>query len=401
MKFAIATLGCKVNQYESQLIREALTAGGYEEQEFSLPGADLYLINTCTVTHRSDAEDRRLVRKALAMGSRIIVTGCQALVYPEEIREISGRIEIAPFENLESAIGASIPRGITGFSDHSRAFVNIQQGCSNHCTFCIVPHARGAPRSRPPEDIIHEISRLFDSGFREIVLTGINIGLYDGGVSSLIEKILDETLMPRVRISSIEPWTLTPELVHMTATEPRICRHLHLPLQSGSDTILSRMGRPYQAGYYRDLVREVRTSNQDIAIGSDVMVGFPGEGDDQFHETYSLVEDLDIAYLHVFPFSPRPGTPAASYPGQVDPRIVKDRAYRLRELSREKRRSFIRSQVGRSEEVLVTHADGNSLKGISSNYIKVEAQGKAELNERVRIVFEEACEGYAGGRFLE
>jgi threonylcarbamoyladenosine tRNA methylthiotransferase MtaB len=400
MKFAITTLGCKVNQYESQLIREALRSGGYDEQDFSLPGADLYIINTCTVTHRSDAEDRKLMRKALAMGSRIIVTGCQVQVYPEEIRKLSGRIEAAPFDELESVLGVPIPTGISGFSDHSRAFVNIQQGCNNCCTFCIVPHARGAPRSRPLEEVIREISQLFDSGFREIVLTGINIGLYEGGVSALIGKILEATPMPRVRISSIEPWTLTSELIHMAAKEPRICRHLHLPLQSGSDKILSAMGRPYQAGYYRELVTEVRSSNPDIAIGSDIMVGFPGEGDEQFRETYSLLEDLDIAYLHVFPFSPRPGTPAASYPHQVDARIMKDRAYRLRELSKGKRKSFILSQIGKSAEVLVTHANGNSFKGITSNYIKVEAQGKAEVNDRVRVVLEETCEGYAKGRTL-
>lgn len=400
MKFAITTLGCKVNQYESQLIREALTAGGYEEQDFSFPGADLYIINTCTVTHRSDAEDRRLMRRALAFNSRTIVTGCQALVYPEKIRELSGRTEVVPFEELESVLGVHFPTGVTAFSDHSRAFVNIQQGCNNHCTFCVVPRARGIPRSRPVEGIIQEVSRLFDSGFREIVLTGINIGLYEGGVSRLIRKILEGTSMPRIRISSIEPWTLTPDLVNMVVEEPRICKHVHLPLQSGSDDILSRMGRPYQAGYYRDLVSGIRSSSQNIALGSDIMVGFPGEGEEQFRETYALLEDIDITYLHVFPFSPRPGTPAASYPCQVDTRVMKDRAFRLRDLSKRKRRSFIQSQIGKEEEVLVIHTDDTSFKGITSNYIKVEAQGKAEVNDRVRIVIEEACEGYAKGRAI-
>lgn len=400
MKFAITTLGCKVNQYESQLIREAMTALGYDEQDFFMPGADLYIINTCTVTHRSDAENRKLMRKALSFNSRVIVTGCQAQVYPEEIKEISGRIEVAPFEELGPVLGVSIPTFITGLLDHSRAFVNVQQGCSNCCTFCVVPHARGAPRSRPLEDILCEISRLCDSGLREIVLTGVNIGLYEGGIPALMRKILQSTSIPRVRISSIEPWTLNSELIDMAAREPRVCKHLHLPLQSGSDRILSEMGRPYQAGYYRDLVARIRSSNPDIAIGSDIMVGFPGEGEEQFRQTYSLIEDLDIAYLHVFPFSPRPGTPAASYPHQVDARIVKDRAYGLRELSRDKRRSFIRSQIGKSEEILVTHINGNSFRGITSNYLKVELQGKAELNDRVRVVIEEACEGYVRGRIL-
>lgn len=400
MKFALATLGCKVNQYESQLIREAMESLGYEEQDFSLPGADLYIINTCTVTHRSDAEDRKLMRKALAFNSRVVVTGCQARVYPEQIRGVSDTIEVAPFEELGRLLGVSMPAFITKFRDHSRPFVNVQQGCSNCCTFCIVPHARGVPRSRPPEDIVCEVLRLCDSGFGEIVLTGVNIGLYDGGISSLVRKILDATPIPRVRLSSIEPWTLTAELIGMTAREQRVCKHLHLPLQSGSDKILSEMGRPYQSGYFRDLVAEIRSSNPDIAIGSDIMVGFPGEGEEQFRQTYSLIEDLDIAYLHVFPFSPRPGTPAASYSGQVDARIAKDRAYSLRELSKDKRRSFVRSQIGKAEEVLVTQVSGHSFKGITSNYIKVIAQGRPEVNDRVRVVLEEACEGYATGRAL-
>ncbi len=398
MRFAISTLGCKVNQYESQLIREAFRNSGSQEQEFSLPGADVYIINTCTVTHRSDADARKLIRRASCFNARLIVTGCQATVYPGDIRGISDRAEIVPFEEMGAALGLPIPAHITGFSGHSRAFVNVQQGCSNNCTYCIVPKARGIPRSRDTVEILREIEDLYGAGYREIILTGINIGLYEGGIEALLEKILAKSAMPGIRISSVEPWTVSEHLIDLVANEERLCKHLHLPLQSGSDRILSLMGRPYDAGYYRDLVGRVRSASPDIAIGSDVMVGFPGEGQSEFDETFSLLNSLDISYLHVFPFSPRPGTPAAGFPGQVDSLSLKARAADIRKISQAKKKAFIRSLVGRETEVLVTHSDETGFKGVSSNYIKVEVPGKATLNEHVRVVIEEAFEAGARGR---
>jgi len=397
MRFAITTLGCKVNQYESQLIREALLQAGFEEREFPLPGADLYIVNTCTVTHRSDADDRKLIRKALGFGARLIVTGCQASVYPEGIREISEGIEVVSFEDLPGALGVPVPRHITTFGGHSRAFVNVQQGCSNNCTFCIVPRARGVPRSRPPEEILREVECLYASGFREIILTGINIGLYKGGAAGLLKGILTSP-MPRIRISSIEPWTVEDGLIDLMAGEPRICRHLHLPLQSGSDAILKSMGRPYRAAYFRDLVSRIASAVPGVAIGSDVMVGFPGEGEEDFRQTFELVEALELAYLHVFPYSKRPGTPAASFPGEVDPRVARARACSLRSLSHGKRNAFIASRIGFEEEVIVTHSHKGFFRGLTSNYIKVEAPGAAEVNEIVRVVLHEERDGYASGR---
>ncbi len=398
MKFAIATLGCKVNQYESQLIREALLSGGFSEQDFSLPGADLYIVNTCTVTHRSDAEDRRLVRRAEGFGARTIVTGCRVKVSPGSDGISTGSAEMVPFEGLAAALGVHMPEGITGFSGHARAFVNIQQGCSNCCAFCIVPLARGKPRSRPVNEIVNEVVTLYSKGFREIILTGINIGLYEGGLVHLIQRLLDESPMPRLRISSLEPWTLTDELMDMILSEKRICRHLHLPLQSGSDRILSLMGRPYDAPHYRRIVSALKETDPGMAIGADVMVGFPGETEEDFLQTLSLVQGIDITYLHVFPFSRRKGTRAYAMPGQVDPRIMKQRAAELRDLSREKRKAFIASQVGKNLEVLVTTEEEISFSGITSNYIKVEAQGKASVNDLVMVGIEEAHDAYASGR---
>lgn len=400
MKFAIATLGCKVNQYQSQLVREALVQGGAVEQEFSLPGADLYLVNTCTVTHRSDAEARKLIRRGAAFGGRLVVTGCMAGAYPREVGAVSDALEVVPFGNLPDALGVPLPGHITSFRGHSRAFVNVQQGCSNRCTFCIVPEARGAPRSRPMGEILREIECLQEAGFREIILTGINIGLYEGGTASLLQKIVEGSTMPRIRLSSIEPWTVTPQLVDLIAREGRICRHLHLPLQSGSDAVLARMNRPYRAGYFRDLVLGVREEVPGMAIGSDVMVGFPGEEEEDFSETERLVDGLDLAYLHVFPYSKRPGTPAAGFGGAVGAGVARERARRMRELSRAKRGAFISSRIGCEEEVIVTNARGGLFRGLTSNYIKVEGVGKARVNDLVRIVLTEACGDHAKGRAL-
>lgn len=398
MTFAITTLGCKVNQYESQLLREALGARGYREQPFDSPGAEVYIVNTCTVTHRSDAQARNLLRRALKLGGRVVATGCLAKVYPDQIRAVSPRVEVAVFEELDSVLGVDIPPRITGFRGHSRAFVSVQQGCGNFCTYCIVPHARGLPRSRPWQEVVEEISGLYDAGFRESVISGINIGLYQGGLASLLEKILAHTPMPRIRISSIEPWTLTGELIHLAASEPRICRHLHVPLQSGSDEILTRMGRPYDSGYFRGLVERIGNLDSGIAIGTDVVVGFPGEGERAFEQTRALLEETGVSYLHVFPFSPRPGTPAASWGPRPDSRTVGRRVAALRELSCRKRECFIRSQLGRVEEVLVTRTAPGSFEGITPHYLSVGARGEAGMNERVSVFLEEFHEGRVLGR---
>lgn len=400
MIFAITTLGCKVNQYESQLLREALTARGHREQPFGSPGADVSIVNTCTVTHRSDAQGRNLLRRALALGGRVIATGCQAKVYGDALRALSPAVEVIPFEDIGPALDIQLPSRITGFCGHSRAFVNIQQGCGNFCTYCIVPHARGVPRSRPWQEVIGEITGLYAAGFREVVLSGINIGLYEGGLAALLEKILKETPMPAVRISSIEPWTLTGELIRLVVQEPRVCRHLHIPVQSGSDAILSRMGRPYDARYFRSLVEKIKALNPGVSIGTDVMVGFPGEGENEFGQTRSLLEEADISYLHVFPYSPRPGTPAAGWGDTVDPRAVKERVALLRELSRRKRDAFVLSRIGMEEDLLVTRAGRHSFRGVTSNYLTVEAQGKARVNDRVSVILEEPCGGYVLGRAI-
>jgi threonylcarbamoyladenosine tRNA methylthiotransferase MtaB len=385
MRFAIFTLGCKVNQYESQRIRQGLLAAGHIEQAFIEPGADCYIINTCTITHKSDAEGRRIIRRALRHGGRVVVTGCQVVVDPEGIRDISEAIEIARPDHLSEILQVDLPSIISGFGDHHRAFVKIQQGCDKYCTYCIVPFAKGRPSSRPWQEVVTEVKALHEKGYQEVVLTGINIGLFEGGLSRLVERVLSHTAVPRLRISSIEPWTVEECLISMIALEPRLCKHLHLPMQHGSDTILHAMGRPYTSGYFTTLMDRIRNISPEVAIGLDVIVGFPGEDDKSFEESYSLIEDLNVAYLHVFPFSPREGTSAAILPGRPDSAVVKHRAAYLRTLSREKRLSFARSRWGGIEDVLVTGICKGQFIGVTSNYLMVQSPGPVSEGSIVRV----------------
>jgi threonylcarbamoyladenosine tRNA methylthiotransferase MtaB len=254
MRFSIVTLGCKVNHYEGQRIRQGLLHAGHSEQPFSEPGADVYIVNTCTVTHKADADGRRLIRRALGSGGRVIVTGCQAVVYPHDIRKLSRDVDVVRPENLPEVLDIDLPRFISEFGSQNRPFVKVQQGCDRYCTYCIIPMARGAPVSRPWQEVVMEVRALAAGGYNEVVLTGINIGLYEGGLARLIQKILSHTAISRVRVSSMEPWTVEDCLIDMAALEPRICSHLHLPLQHGSDRVLRAMGRPYTAASVRSLV---------------------------------------------------------------------------------------------------------------------------------------------------
>jgi threonylcarbamoyladenosine tRNA methylthiotransferase MtaB len=385
MRFAISTLGCKINQYDSQLLREGLLSAGHTEQSFFEPGADWYIINTCTVTHRSDADARKLIRRSLREGGTVVVTGCQASVYAEEIRAIPGNIMVVPPGRLYEMLNLDMPLYISDFRGHSRAFVKVQQGCDMFCSYCIVPHAKGLPWSRKDEDVITEIEALHRRGFREIVLTGINIGLYEGGLARLVEKVIAGTSMERIRISSLEPWTMEDALLAIMEREPRMCRHLHLPLQHGSDRILKAMGRPYDSGFYRSLLDRIRAASGEIAIGSDVVVGFPGEDDQAFEEGYRFIAGAPVSYLHVFPFSPRPGTPAFGMGLRVNETTVRERAKRLRELSREKRLTFSRSQVGSDQEILVTKVLPEVSYGVTSNYLTIQVPFRASLGDLVRV----------------
>ncbi|OPZ58481.1 MAG: Threonylcarbamoyladenosine tRNA methylthiotransferase MtaB [Deltaproteobacteria bacterium ADurb.Bin510] len=267
---------------------------------------------------------------------------------------------------------------VRGFSGHRRAFVKVQSGCDNFCTYCIVPFARGLPVSRPQVEIIDEINALSAAGYREAVLCGINLGLYEGGITKLLKDLLAATDMPRLRLSSLEPWTVDEAFCELFAAELRICRHLHLPLQSGCDAILAAMGRPYRRAYYRDLLLRLNQAAPLAALGTDVMVGFPGEDEAAFEDGLAFLTDLPLAYLHVFPYSRRPGTPAAGFAAQVPEIVKKQRAARLRDLSESKRLSFEQACSGSTAELLVSRSVAGVSWGTTSNYLKLKVA--AELN---------------------
>ena len=388
MRFAIATLGCKINQYESEWLREALINSGAEEQPFEAAAADLYIINSCIVTQRSAAENRKLARKALDWGGRVILTGCQAKALSDDLGDVAEGVEIVAADALAEHLGIESLRLVRQFAGHRRAFVKVQSGCDNFCSYCIVPFARGLPVSRPVGEIIDEINALQIAGFREVVLCGINIGLYEGGLATLMRDLLAATEIPRLRISSIEPWTLNDDFMRLFAAEPRICRHLHLPLQSGSDEILAAMRRPYRRDYYRAQLQALKAIDPLMAIGTDVMVGFPGETDDQFADGLAFIESLPLTYLHVFPYSRRPGTVAAGLVGQVPEIVKKRRARQLRQISVSKRLGFEQSCLGMETELLVTGGDSGVSWGPTSNYlnVKVEAAIARYETRRIRVI---------------
>jgi threonylcarbamoyladenosine tRNA methylthiotransferase MtaB len=430
---AITTLGCKANQFDSQVMWTSLQRSGFEVIPFPQP-ADIYVINTCTVTHRADFQSRQLIRRAhrLNPSSLIVVTGCYAQVSPEEVRRVEGvglvlgngeKASIVDFlGNPRPGSGTIVGVGdiaregeigdadVDGFSGHTRAFLKIQDGCNASCAYCIIPRARGRSRSLDPHRVIHRLQRLQEGGCREVVLTGINLGAYGSDLSpstSLVElcTVMEENAAPqRIRLSSIEPGDFRPELIRCMASSPRLCNHLHIPLQSGDDEILRRMNRDYDGKSFADLVQILVHRIPDLNIGVDVIVGFPGEGEKQFRKTYELLEKLDIGYLHVFPYSRRRGTEAYEFPHQVDPQTKKARCKRLRALGRRKRSAFHRRFIGRELVVLVEgkrDKHTGRLTGHSRNYIPFFVEGSDDLvNQEVRVLAAGLEDGRVAGHVV-
>lgn len=371
MRFAIATLGCKVNQYDSQLLRESLVRAGHAVVDLSCGDVHAVIVNTCTVTHRADADARRIIRRALDTNAHVIVTGCQAVVYPDAVKENFPDVEVVRPDHLGVLLGIEPVRFIQGFEGRNRAFVVVQRGCDRFCTYCVVPFARGRPASRPWQEVVSEVRALHGRGIEEIVLAGVNIGLYEGGLARLVQKVLAHTDIPRIRISSMEPFTVEDALIELMAEDPRICNHVHLSIQHASDRILEAMGRPTRAEDIRSLLERICVRVKGVAIGADIIVGFPGEDERDFMQTYALVEEMPFAYLHVFPFSPRPWTKAARMAGRPTQHTVARRALALRELSRNKRQAFAASRVGAVEQVLVTDSMPEGSMGLTSSYLRV------------------------------
>lgn len=413
-KVAFTTLGCKVNQYDTEAIASLFKNEGYKVVGFE-EKADVYVINTCTVTGLSARKSRQMIRRAKNANpdSVVVVVGCYAQTAPKEVEGIPGvnlvigtkdRNRITEYiKQIQSGkdkvnVVTDIMKErefeelkVGPYSGRTRAFIKIQEGCSQFCSYCIIPYARGPVRSRMPEDIINEVKKLADLGFKEIVLTGIHIASYGKDIESvslmdIIKKVHEVDKVERIRLSSVEPTIITHEFVRDASSLNKLCPHYHLSLQSGCDETLRRMNRKYTTSEYRNAVKLLRENIEDVALTTDVIVGFPGETDEEFEETYNFVSEIGFMKMHVFKYSPRKGTPAASFPAQVDPRKKEERSKRLISLSRENTLEFNRKFIGRVMPVLfeqeVRSREG-FMEGLTANYIKVLCKGDNKLEGRI------------------
>ncbi len=421
MRVSIATLGCKVNQYESRALEEILEARGHVLVPFG-EAAEAVVVNTCTVTHRSDRDARALLRRARRInpGARIVATGCYAQTDPQALFAAGADAVLGTAEKagVPDALEAVAPRhGVPGdaaggeflsvraFPGRARAFLKVQDGCEAFCAYCIVPYARGASRSVPLAEVELGLERLRRSGHREVVLTGVHLGLWGrdleppAAFSSLLDAA-EGAGVPRIRLSSLEPGEITSDVIGRLRRSEVLCPHLHVPLQSGSDRVLEAMGRPYTAAGFRERVEEALREVPGLCLGCDVIVGFPGEGEAEFEETRALLEAVPFAYLHVFPFSARRGTRAYSLPRRVPETEIRRRAGVLRALSRERRRAFERAQLGSEAKAL---AEGGAEDGLlrvrTRNYVEVRIpwRGPAPADE-VTVLLERRSGGVVLGR---
>ncbi len=398
MKVFLTALGCKLNQSEVESWARRLTTAGCEIAD-NPAGADLCIVNACTVTHVAARKSRQIVRRCTRANPRaqIVVTGCYAEIDPAEAARLPGVSLVLGtagkerlVESVAEQLGLSPAEREVSFqrvpSMHTRAFVKIQDGCDNACTYCIVRVARGRQRSRPLEAVLDEILARQAEGYQEIVLTGVHIGAYgrEPGetLADLLRAILAHTQFPRLRLSSIEPWDLSADLLHLWE-DSRLCRHLHLPLQSGCDETLQRMNRRYTTARYRDLLSNARVAIPDLAVTTDVIVGFPGEDEREFATSAEFVASIDFARIHVFPFSARPGTAAASMCGQVPPHMKKKRVERMCAMARQSANAFHRRFLDRTMDVLWESEDNGRWNGLTDNYIRVEVTSAQPLHNRI------------------
>ena len=415
LKVAIHTLGCKVNQFESACLQERFQSQGWETVSFK-EEADLYIINSCAVTAEAQRQSAQMVRKAVREHpqSRVIAAGCAGQLFPEEFEKIPGlNYVIGHFNKLqipdlpaspektktcrtillpeaEQPIEARFP--LPG--KKTRAFLRIQDGCNAHCSYCLVPRARGRSRSLPVEEVISGVRLLDDRDVKELVLSGIHLGQYGADLSpaatldSLLENLLQTHPHLYFRISSLEPREVTPALLDLFKEFPNLCPHLHIPLQSGADSILQKMNRNYSVDFYRRMIQTIHRKIPLAAIGADLIVGFPGEGEIQFQETLDFLSESPLSYLHIFPFSPRPGTPAAGFPDPVPEKTKKEHLRIIRALDRQKRESFNRRCLGHDFSALVLQPakEKGWTQVLTENYLNVSIPGRLKKNERIRVL---------------
>lgn len=433
-RVAFTTLGCKVNQYDTEAMMALFRRSGYTIVDFEEP-ADVYIINTCTVTARGAAKSRHLIRHAVRRSplSVVAVAGCYTQTEPDEVAAIPGVSLIIGNQDRDQVVelcerAASQPEPIRAvnniwlarefeetpvdtFTAHTRAVVKIQEGCNIFCTFCMIPYARGKPRSRQPDQVVAEVERLAAEGFREVVLTGIHLGSYGKDchgaftLAGVVGRLADIAGIDRIRLSSLEPRHVTPHLMELLQHHPKVCRHLHLSLQSGSQGVLERMKRAYTAGEYREVVRELRTRIPDLGLTTDIIVGFPSETEAEHAESLAFVREMGFHRLHVFPYSARKGTPAAAMGGQVARTVKERRTHEMIALGRELALEFAGRMTGKTYAVVAereVHTEDGWLEGYTDNYVRVKFRGGDELQNclvpvKITAIDEGLCTGEMAG----
>ncbi|MEC0283661.1 tRNA (N(6)-L-threonylcarbamoyladenosine(37)-C(2))-methylthiotransferase MtaB [Terribacillus saccharophilus] len=432
---AFHTLGCKVNHYETEGIWQKFKAQGYERVDFDHQ-SDVYVVNTCTVTNTGDKKSRQVIRRAVRKNPEgvICVTGCYAQTSPGEIMEIPGvdivvgtqgrdkmiehieefKVKKEPINGVSNIMKNRVfeEMDVPAFTDRTRASLKIQEGCNNFCTFCIIPWSRGLLRSRNPEDVMKQAQQLVDAGYKEIVLTGIHTAGYgedmqDYNFAKLLRELENNVRgLKRIRISSIEASQITDEVIQVLDESEKIVRHLHIPLQSGSDSVLKRMRRKYSSDFYRSKIDKVKKALPNLAITSDVIVGFPGETEEEFMETYRFIQEVGYSELHVFPYSKRTGTPAARMTDQVDDETKNERVHRLITLSDQQAKEYA-SQFENEvlevipEELYDANESDTLYVGYTDNYLKVKFEATPDMvGKIVRVKLTKAGYPYNEGQFV-
>lgn len=448
-KAAFYTLGCKVNQQDSEALAGIFKDAGYTVVDFK-EIADVYVINTCTVTHLGDRKSRQMIRKAIKENkeAKVVVTGCYAQTSPGEVLAIPGvdliigtRDRHNIVQLVEELEEKSEPVNLVAdimaareFEDlpvpsdsRTRAFIKVQEGCNQFCTYCIVPYARGPIRSRPIDKVVDEVTKLVETGFKEVVLTGTHTGMYGRDLAKLdmngitlaklVRALVQIDGLERLRISSVDPNDFTDELVKILVESPVVCPHFHIPLQSGDDQILTRMRRPYTTADYVSLIAKLRQKSQEVAFTTDVMVGFPGETREQFENTVKIIKQVGFSDLHVFKYSPRKGTPAAEFLDQVEAEIKEERSQQLLTLTKDLQEKYCSAFINEVRKVLVekiwqpekgnrafeleVHSNQVLWEGLTDNYIRVIFPGEEQLNKGlVPVRLLDWQDGYMSGKSI-
>jgi len=403
--FKVVTLGCRTNQYESQAYADQLKSVGYHEAKEG-ETAEICIVNTCTVTESADSSSRHAIRDLARKhpGSQLVITGCLAERHPEQILSIEGVTHVVPNPKKEELLPIVFPEGewpefsIQQFDDHTRAFVKVQDGCNSFCTYCIIPYVRGRSRSRPINEIEKEVRDLIANGYKEIVLTGINIGDYDGGMkeggiklADLVRSIDSIEGLKRLRLSSIDPDEVDEDLQSAILEGKTTCHSLHIVLQSGSNVVLKRMNRKYTRQIFQDTIRRLRFADQNFGFTTDVIVGFPGESEADFMETLDIMSEVKFSKVHMFPYSARPRTRAALYPNQITHAVMQERKARILQKAEEEAFAWREQFIGKTMTALLESPSSTHpgyLTGYTDNFLPILIPAKGhQRNDLVEVLF--------------